>query len=264
MSEELAKLKSLGAQKIYEDTHIPVLHVKSIFEHNFAKLQRVQFLGFVSILEREYSLNLSSLKASGIAFFDEKDATSLEEGLFVVPNEKKKTTNVIYLLIAIGIVIVVYQLGYFGEEKPKEKKVDNALIQKVQKTIKPVKIVEELNTTKVNNITKTKLTVIEVPEVVVKVAKSFKIFTKSKVWFGYIDVETNQKKQKTFRGEIDLDPNKKWLLLFGHGHNIDMFVNGELVKLRSRYYDIRFLYENSTVKMISLEEFKRLNRGRKW
>ncbi|SFV51218.1 membrane protein [hydrothermal vent metagenome] len=263
MSEELAKLKSLGAQKIYEDTHIPVLHVKGILEHNFAKLQRVQFLGFVSILEREYRLNLSSLKVSGIAFFDEKDATSLEEGLFVVPKEQKKT-NAIYSLIAIAIVIVVvgYEFGYFGEEKSKEQQVDNALIHKVQKTIKPVKIVEELNATKVNSTTKTKLEVIEVSEVVVQVAKSFKIFTKSKVWFGYIDVETNQKKQRTFRGEIDLDPNKKWLLIFGHGY-IDMFVNGEVVKMKSRE-NIRFLYEDSSVKKISLREFKRLNRGRKW
>ncbi|MBL1243532.1 MAG: hypothetical protein COA39_003915 [Sulfurimonas sp.] len=263
MSEELARLKSLGTQKIYEDTHIPVLHVKSILEHNFASLQRVQFLGFVSILEREYGFDLSSLKASGVAYFDEKDASKLEEGLFVVPNEKKKT-NAIYALIAIGIVIVtvLYELGYFGEEKLKEQKVDDVLIHKVQKTIKPVKIVEEINTTKENNITDNKLGVIEVPEVVVKVAKSFKIFTKSKVWFGYIDVETNQKKQKTFSGEIDLDPNKKWLLLFGHGY-IDMFVNGEVVKMNSRN-DIRFLYENSTIKKISLQEFKRLNRGYKW
>ena len=260
MNDELERLKSLGAQKIYEDTHIQVLHIKSILEHNFASLKRVQFLGFISILENEYHLNLSDLQESGLAYFDEENASNLEERLSVIPKKKKKI-NIFYPLVAIAIVVVVYQFGYFGENKPTENKVDNVLIDKMQAKIKSIEIVKELNTTKENNITDTKFEVIEVPEVVVK---SFKIFTKSKVWVGYIDVETNKKKHKTFRGEIDLDPNKKWLLLFGHGHNIDMFVNGELVKLRSRYYDIRFLYENSTVKMISLEEFKRLNRGRKW
>ncbi|MDF1883719.1 hypothetical protein JHD49_07210 [Sulfurimonas sp. SAG-AH-194-C21] len=260
MSEELTKLKSLGAQKIYEDTHIPVLHVKAILEHNFDSLQKVQFLGFVSILEREYSLDLSSTKASGIAHFDDKDAENLDENLFIIP-KKKKNSNATYSVIAIiiFIIVMVYKVGSFGEDQVKEQVVDDALIHKMQETMKPVVKVEEVNTTLEVNTTQAIVEIIEPVEVI---PKSFKIVTKSKVWVGYINVKTNQKKQKTFKGEIDLDPEKKWLLLFGHAY-IDMYIDGEIVKVNSRD-KIRFVYEDGSVEAISAKEFKKLNRGRKW
>ncbi|MDF1877035.1 hypothetical protein JHD47_04335 [Sulfurimonas sp. SAG-AH-194-L11] len=268
MSEELTKLKSLGPQKIYEDTHIPVQHVKAILEHNFDSLNRVQFLGFVSILEREYSLDLSILKASGIAYYDDKDAQKLDENIFIAPQKTNKSST-FYAIVAIIIFIIVmtYKMGFSGEEEQQEQEVNNTLIQKVQKTIKPVVVeelvvVEEINSTSESNesneINEAQTIAEETPQVV----KSFKIVTKSKVWFGYIDVDTNKKRQKTFKGEIDLDPQKRWLLIFGHAY-IDMYINGEQIKMNSRD-KIRFLYEDGSVKAISTQEFRKLNRGRKW
>ncbi|MDQ7066722.1 MAG: hypothetical protein Q9M40_01260 [Sulfurimonas sp.] len=99
-------------------------------------------------------------------------------------------------------------------------------------------------------------------EEIKKVPESFKIRAKSKVWFGYIDVVTNKKSQKTFKGEIDLDPTKKWLLIFGHGY-IDMFIDGKKVEINSRD-NTHYLYENGSVKAITADEFKKLNRGSKW
>ncbi|MDQ7066723.1 MAG: hypothetical protein Q9M40_01265 [Sulfurimonas sp.] len=118
MSEELEKLKSLGAQKIYEDTHIPVLHVQAILYSSFDSLQRVQFLGFISILEREYHVDLSSLKASGTAYFDDLDAQNLDESLVVIPNKKKQKSN-IYLVIFIFLfgILIVYNLDYSSKEE---------------------------------------------------------------------------------------------------------------------------------------------------
>ncbi len=266
MSEELEKLKSIGAQKIYEDTHIPVLHVKAILGHNFDSLQRVQFVGFISILEKEYHIDLTSLKSAGIAYFDDKEASSLDEGLLVAPQKKNKA-NTIYMIIVIVIFLIVmmYQSGFFGEEKVKEQVVDDVLIQKVQESIRPVNTLEDLNITVDNNITNednSTQKILEPIEDVEAVVKSFKIVTKSKVWLGYIDVQTNKKNQKTFKGEIQLDPEKKWLLILGHGY-IKMFINGEEVTIKSKN-NIRYLYEDGSVKAISLSEFKRLNRGSKW
>ncbi|MDQ7043088.1 MAG: hypothetical protein Q9M34_06100 [Sulfurimonas sp.] len=266
MSEELEKLKSLGAQKIYEDTHIPVLHVQAILYSSFDSLQRVQFLGFISILEREYHVDLSSLKASGTAYFDDLDAQKLDESLVVIPNKRKQKGSTYFVIfIVLVMMVIIYNLGDFNEEGIEEPKVDNVLIQKVQESIKPL---EEANTTiDVNstiNVTSTQDIVLEEEELkeVQKLPQSFKIRAKSKVWFGYIDVATNKKNQKTFKGEIDLDPTKKWLLIFGHGY-IDMFIDGKKVEINSRD-NIRYLYENGSVKAITIDEFKKLNRGSKW
>jgi hypothetical protein len=154
-------------------------------------------------------------------------------------------------------------------EEVKEIKVDNTLINtlihNVKKTIIPKIVLEENNQTSELNTSVEKsqtveITKVKIPEV--KVVKSFKITTESKVWFGYIDMLTHKKRQKTFKGEFDLDPTKRWLLLFGHGF-IDMYVNGEIVKFNSREYT-RFIYEDSELRIIDKKEFNELNRGSQW
>lgn len=262
MSEELTKLQGLGAQKIYEDTHIPILHVQALLHHSFDGLSRVQFLGFVSILEREYLVNLSDLKALGIAFFDEKESSKVDEGLFVVPAKKTKKTVYVLGFFAVVAAILLYQFEIFSNNTPNEQKIDNTLIKTVQKTLTPPKdVLVDTNTTQeVNTTQETNTTLIVKEEPQVK--KSFKIIAKTKVWLGYIDVASNKKYQKVFTDEIELDPKKEWLLLFGHGY-IDMYVNSKIVKFNSRNKK-RFLYEDGNITAISSQEFKTLNRGRKW
>ncbi|WP_434657458.1 hypothetical protein [Sulfurimonas sp. NW9] len=79
---------------------------------------------------------------------------------------------------------------------------------------------------------------------------------------GYIDVATNKKYQKTFTGEFDLDPDKEWLLIFGHGY-IDIVTDTEKKKFNSKK-TLRLLYKEGAVKELTFEEFKRLNRGSSW
>ena len=67
---------------------------------------------------------------------------------------------------------------------------------------------------------------------------------------------------KTFTGEFDLDPNKEWLLIFGHGY-INVIINSEQKKFNSKK-TLRLLYKDGTVTQLSVDEFKRLNRGNSW
>lgn len=93
MSKDLKKLKSLGAQKIHEDTHIALRYVQSVIYESFEGLTKVQFLGFISILEREYQLDLSLLKIKGLEYFED-DASHGK--VFVVPEKKNKFCSSIY------------------------------------------------------------------------------------------------------------------------------------------------------------------------
>ncbi len=261
MSEELHKLQRIGAQKIFEKTHIPIQHIQEILQSDFSSFTRVQFLGFISILEREFNEDLSAHKAFGLSYFDELEKQD-SYGLSMIPKEKR-STKPLFIIIVILLFVAVLILK-FGVFTPKTEKtaVDNTLIEHVEKKIKPkiIASVKELNETKELNSTKIDSKVLKKP--VADVANSFKIIAKSKVWFGYIDVLTNKKKQKIFTGEFDLDPSKEWLLVFGHGY-IDMYINGKIIKFSSRN-DVRFLYKDGKLTTISKKEFKNLNRGHTW
>jgi hypothetical protein len=91
---------------------------------------------------------------------------------------------------------------------------------------------------------------------------SLKIITNKKLWFGYIELDTENKNQKVFTGELDLDANKNWLLLFGH-NNVEIELNGEIQKFE-KSKNIQFLYKNGVLTQISLDEFQKLNKGNKW
>jgi len=261
MSEELEKLQKLGAQKIYEQTHIPVQNVQALLHSSFDSFSRVQFLGFISILEREYDLELVELKSLGLTHFNEEKINKKDDGLFVIPKKRKKNTLLYIVVVTLLFIIGLFlSLNSMNSEDISEHKPDNTLIENVQKSIEPKPRIETENID-LNNTVNQEI-VVAVPKEKPVVVQSFKIITKSKVWFGYIDVGTNKKYQKTFSGEKDLDPKKSWLLLFGHGH-IDMYINGEHVKFKN-HENIRFFYEDGKLERITAREFRKLNRGSKW
>ena len=267
MNEELERLQSIGAQKIYEATHIPIKHVQSILHSSFEGFSKVQFLGFISILEREYQLDLIELKKAGLMYFDEKKEQSVNEGLFVVP-KKKKRSNTLYLLVVIAIFFLVLLLKFtLFNDTLAQTPIDDTRIENITKNIEPLISRVDENTSNLDNNISTDVNATSVEEIVEVVEpkaieESFKIVSKSKVWFGYIDVKTNKHYQRTMKGETDLDPSKTWLLLFGHGY-INMYVNGKIQKFPS-HQKVRFLYKNNKLSAVTLREFKKLNKGRKW
>ena len=101
----------------------------------------------------------------------------------------------------------------------------------------------------------------EKKEEVIKL-KPFSIKAKSKVWIGYIDVETNKKYSEVVKTRLTLKRDREWILVLGHSH-VDIFANGETYKFSTKG-QLRLLYKNGLVSQITEKEFKKLNRGRKW
>jgi hypothetical protein len=85
---------------------------------------------------------------------------------------------------------------------------------------------------------------------------------KSKVWVGYIDLQTNDKFQATSSDELLLDASKEWLLAFGHG-NINIELNGVSHEFKTPK-NMRFIYKNGVLKQIDVEEYKTYNGGNAW
>ena len=274
-SESIERLREIGTQKIYEQTHIPLEYVQELLYGGYEGLSKVQYLGFVSILERDYDLDLEELKVEAIKHFDQNITEKRHKDIFVHP-AKKRDLKPFYIFIALIIFLAVayfsMQQSMFFEQN--QSKIDTKIIldNNISKTIKEQTL--EVNTTTTNDTNDTNKTDENLTintelqnennesNTTATIPQKFTITARSKVWLGYIDVDTNIKKQKTFKGDFNLDPTKEWLLLFGHGH-ITISTKDETVKFNLAN-NLRILYKDGNFKRISVEEFKKLNKGRKW
>jgi hypothetical protein len=292
MSEALEKLKSIGREKIYLDTHIPVDQIDAILNENFEKMSRVHFTGFLSIIEREYGEDLTSLKERGIAYYKERaaeDNTIGDETLFTADSTKRNFT-LIYIVIALILLVIAV---FYTTRSAKETldvavpTTETKIVKAAKKSIHLEANSDEENTTE-SDLSQEKTlpsdessadenqTIIptvktemiqeeqKAPELekAAVVHHTFSIVPRKKVWLGYIDLSSGKKYQKIFSGRLDLDGNKEWLLYFGHG-----YVNLELDDTLKEFHDrhkLRLLYKDGTVKKISVSEFKKLNKGKAW
>ncbi|MBA1432981.1 MAG: hypothetical protein FAF04_05190 [Epsilonproteobacteria bacterium] len=264
MSEALEKLKDIGAQKIYEDTHIPVEHVQAILYESFDGLNKIQFIGFISILEREYGEDLSSIRSRGIGYFDEKNAPDdvITDDAIFKPSVGKKKLTVIYLLgaIVLFIIAIIYTMNAADTQMDKAIQENTTVVQNKQNTAIDVNT-SDINGNDANKSTAADINITEAQKIVTPkaVTHTLKIIARTKVWLGYIDVATDKKYQKTFEGEFDLDPTKEWLLYFGHGY-IDVIVDGKKEELNSKN-TLRLHYQDGQIETISINDFRKLNRG---
>ena len=248
LSENYKALKKIGAQRIHEQTHIPKIQCEDLVEGHFETMNKVQFTGFISILEREYSLDLNALKEEGLStFVKEEDVLNVDSKVFVTPKKTKSYT--LYYIAAAIVVFIAVVIGMSSSEEQVEPKIDNKKIEQVTSKIAPQERLEVKEKVK---------QIIEEP----KVVKEFKIVPKAKLWVGYIDLNTGKKLQKIISEEFALDPDGYWLLSLGHGH-VDFTVNGEIKEFKNPK-NIRLLYKDGELKKIGYQEFLSLNKGKEW
>ena len=267
MSEALEQLQEIGAQKIYEQTHIPAEHVQAILHGSYEGFNKVQFIGFISILEREYSLDLQTVKFKGIAYFDtlEKD----EEASIFVQNDAKKK-NKLLLALLLGVVAIVVMLVSFAQSQTTPEVPDDThtpLSTVEEKVIEKKVLSQEEASIQESNSTQ-EIKQKQQPKEQVEVSSqmqtpsSFVIKTNKPLWIGYIDLKNNVKKQITIKQSFSLDPTKDWLLTLGHGYVT--FAIGDETFTFQKKQGIKLLYKDGKLKEISYREFKRLNRGNAW
>lgn len=268
MSEGLEALKDIGVQKIHEATHISRVHVQAFLHQCFDDMTKIQFLGFVSILEREYGVDLSDIKAKALEDFDAVTLKTQEEDVAkVFVSKKKRNLTIIYIATAIVIFVAFAMLTITNSDSPTSNinGVDDSVIDSAKNNMM---IVDEENNESIEAIVEENNASIEIVEEAVEIKQesaeksSFKITPKHKLWLGYIDLSTYKRDQKLFSDELSLDPEKDWLLTLGHGY-ISIEINGE-VKEFTNPKTVRFSYINKELKELTFKEFKSLNRDNEW
>jgi hypothetical protein len=277
MSESATKLQEIGIQKISEQTHISKQHIEALIQENFKALNKVQFLGFISIIERDYGINLSELRAKGLNFYGESEA--VKPASVFIEKKSKKSSKALYILVAFVIFIAAI---YYSIDSDKVNKDVNAT--QVETVTQEIEALVENNISEMNSsdletnqsivsqdeedmdlnatVESFKTQAVLPAKEIATANDSLRIIAKKRLWFGYIELDTENKTQKVFSGELDLDSKKNWLLLFGH-NNIEIELNGEMQTFE-KSKNVQFLYKDGVLTQISLDEFKKLNKGEKW
>jgi len=301
MSEGLDKLKSIGAQKIHEDTHIAIQHIQAILNEDFSSLSRVQFLGFLSIIEREYGINLDEFKnTSSEHFKSNNNFTSSESHLFVVAKKQRNYTP-FYILAGLSLFAGVAFMSLDFTPQNEESYIEESkVIKDVKKEVQKKIQIEKRRTTSVDiqrdmpqqeEILKvqTQTSTQEKQESSVEEQKRVQptqkvkeapkeeeyhedpapilehqllITPRKKVWLGYINLKTGKKSSLVIKSMLALDLKDDHLFVFGHG-NVDVELDAKEFHFKSNR-PLRLLFKNGKFEQISLRKFKSLNKGKKW
>lgn len=147
--DDINILEELGLQEVSRKTHIETKFLEYMVTKQFSKLNRINTLGFVKILKREYNLDLSSWVEEFESFKSEHDQdvnSSNHSPVFAQEDKEKPSKRWIVWLILLALIGAAFWkfdgMGYVNTLK--EKYIDNN-ITKVDET--PTKSIKAEDTT---------------------------------------------------------------------------------------------------------------------
>jgi len=244
-------LEENSIRGISQKTKISEENLENLLANKFEYLKKVKTLGFISIIEREYSADLSPLREEANSYYIQSlEDRSVTLGLPIM--EEKKGKSKFFMLIIF--VLLGYATWYFftqfdrkhlsemipfvdeemienfmGKTKISEDKVEELSIGNVQvkshpdvlenvnrdTALLPVKSHEETRTSTskidIDSVEITQTVEDISPEVIVK--KVISIVPMSRLWFGMTEQETGERDHFSISDTFELDVSSKtWLI----------------------------------------------------
>ncbi len=297
MQKNLDFLKTLDIHEIQSRTHISMSSLEAILNQSYDKLERIHFSGFISILEREYQVDLSDIRSEYAAFNPAPSVQQPTVAVNTLRNDTPKKENqkgwLLLLLIIIGILAALFFVNKYILNTQKfslNSEVNNSEINAAKETmhnnatVKPYlnKETDTVHTKQQENAavaveTKTPervdgVEVIETQplaegEIVsqtsgVSYNDQVTIVPHKKVWIGLIELPSMKKKNIVTSRDVKIDDTKDWLIALGHAE-VDIQQDSELLNFKGSK-PIYFIYEYGTLRQIDKAEFKELNQGKIW
>lgn len=268
-------LQELGANSIHERTHISRAKLEQVLHKSFDELNRVQFMGFISILEREYGVDLESLRSEYDVYVGLHPDMAIAKPSVVL--QASSNSRKFWILGAIGAIIVLMVMGSMMQGElsvaPKEDvmELSSAIIEVAEANssemnASDVNATNEMNSTATNATQLTqeqnKSAVLDAPSQVSNFGNVLSIKPSSKVWVGKMDLATGEKTQKVTRDPIVIDTTKNWLFIFGHGRLEIVTPSGS--KMLKERNTVWFAYENGSLQQLTAEQFELKNKGSNW
>ncbi|PHM18268.1 MAG: hypothetical protein CJD30_02230 [Sulfuricurvum sp. PD_MW2] len=267
-------LQALGIEKVHEQTHISRDKLELVMGKAYGEIGRVQFMGYISILEREYGIDLNGIKEEYKAFYnDNADMMAPKPSVILQATSNSKPK---WVVAGIGLIALLIVGGYILQGKLTTAPQEDVM----HLTTAAVEVVDQNSDVNVTdrNETNTSAVTVAAPEVVpvpapdmnksVKPAKTLvsakelSILPKYKVWYGIIDVASGEKTQGVTKDPITIDTAKNLLIVMGHGRVEITYPDGK-TQLDDRN-TVYFTSEQGAMKQISHKEFLERNGGKGW
>lgn len=261
-------LQRLGANTIHEHTHIARSKLELLLSKSYAELNRVQFMGFVSILEREYSIDLAELREEYDIYVQVNPEVTIPKDsvIFQSPSNKRKwwmISGIVAIAVLIAVVVLTQrQLSSLPTE-------EIMVLQSSEINISKPEPMGETNTSVDANISEGNQT--QLPDQNMTLSQTLptqtfghavRITPVSKVWVGIMDLQSGAKTQKITKDPIVIDTSKNWLFIFGHGRLL--IENSDSNKTLEERNTVWFSYENGQLHQLTHDQFRAKNRGSNW
>ncbi len=265
MGDSIGVLKEHSIESIHEKTRIAHENIKKLLAKDFSAFSKVQFMGFVSIIEREYGVDLSSYREAYFEAMGGKPKSTPKPEAYVTPEEHTQRFKGLSLLlsIVIAVVVVVFFVSNRSPEAPvavepiqtvlDDAKLNLETITKEQEALKAEPVVEQ-NTSNES--------LDSAQEEVAEHPNRLLILPKKRVWMGLIEQPDGRRIQKVLQDAYELNTSKEWLIVFGHGY-LDIESNDKLIEYTDRN-KLWFVYEGGTLEQIDKATFKMRNQGKSW
>ncbi len=266
MNDPIGYLKSVGVEMIVERTRISQQNVIHLLERDFTKIRKVQFFGFVSILEREFDVDLSAYKEEFLSAMGSEKELEYEIPAYVSAPEKTADSRILWFVFAMAAVLVA---GYFifnteSDHAPavSAEPVESIVIQEAQERLSAA--AQQKEAQRQQALAEANATAeAEAAEAnAALVPPKITILPKRRVWLGMINLETGKKLQTITESAYELNTSQPWLIVFGHGY-IDIETDGKLEEYSDRQ-KLWFLFENDHLEKIDRDTFRMRNGGNAW
>ena len=106
---EIVEKNSISA--ISKKTNISEENLDALITENFTPLPKSKAIGFISILERDYGVNLSELRKKALEYYDTQPKEKENNNLNIPIVDEKKSRSVWFLLLMLGLL--AYASWYF-------------------------------------------------------------------------------------------------------------------------------------------------------
>ena len=269
--DSLERLKQIDKALIHEKTRISLDNIRYLLDEEFSRFSKVQGLGFISILEREFGLDLTQYRTRFLEYIEaHRDANEPVFEHYEDGGERRTKIVVIIVIVSIVAAIVLKLSLFSGSKRQFEESYHSRVVDEAKEKISRFSAASSSVSSAVeqNQSMPTAAEVIApqednatVQSAVVE-PKKIVIFPKRRVWMGSIALESGKKEQKIIDNPYELNTSYARLIVFGHGY-LDI-EEGEKLHVYNEKKKLRFLLQDDKLERIDKARFRALNGGKIW
>lgn len=215
-------LEENSIPSIHKKTRISVENLTKIFARDFTGLKKVQAYGFLSILEREYNVDIGEIKAECEAYFGSLENS--DEAIIAYPPPAK---NSYYLWIWLFLIGVLVAIGWYFLRESYTSLIANSSSKEAFVAEVPALIdedivasltpqatsneVEDVSLADTNDTNESNVTNTQVADTDAGV-DFIHIIPAKKLWFGTVNLETKAVADKIANVPFEFDLAQEWLV----------------------------------------------------